>query len=158
MGSFNKVILLGRLTRDPKLSYLPSQTAVCEFSVATSRTYKKQDGSKGEESCFTDCNIVGIRAEVINQYFKKGDPIFVEGRLKLDTWKAQDGSNRSKLRVFVENFEFVGGKGGQGGPQGGQGESQGGQGFAQQNQASQYTKMRTQQQTQETSTSKPESP
>lgn len=125
MSNFNKVILLGRLTRDPQLSYLPSNTPVVEFSVATSRTFKKQDGSQGEEVCFTDCNMFGKRAEVVNKYLHKGDPIFVEGRLKLDTWQAQDGSKRSKLRVFVENFEFVGGRrdGGQQG-QGGDGARQ----------------------------------
>lgn len=104
----NRVIIAGRLTRDPQMSYLPSNTAVIEFSIATSRTFKKQDGSQGEEVCFTDCQMFGKRAEVINKYFHKGEPIFVEGRLKLDTWQAQDGSKRSKLRVFVENFEFVG--------------------------------------------------
>ncbi|MCF7955067.1 MAG: single-stranded DNA-binding protein [Phycisphaerae bacterium] len=127
MSNFNKVILLGRLTRDPQLSYLPSNTAVVEFSVATSRTFKKQDGSQGEEVCFTDCNMFGKRAEVVNKYLHKGDPIFVEGRLKLDQWQAQDGSKRSKLRVFVENFEFVGGSrqgGGQQGQGGGYGQQQ----------------------------------
>ena len=109
MASFNKVILMGRLTRDPQLSYLPSQTAVVEFSLATSRTYKKQDGSQAEDVCFTDCQMFGKRAEVINKYLHKGDPLFVEGRLKFDSWQAQDGSKRSKLRVFVENFEFMGG-------------------------------------------------
>lgn len=107
--NFNKVILLGRLTRDPQLSYLPSQTAVVDFSIANSRTFKKQDGSKGEETCFVDCQMFGKRAEVINKYLKKGDPLFVEGRLKFESWQAQDGSKRSKLKVFVENFEFVGG-------------------------------------------------
>jgi single-strand DNA-binding protein len=110
MSGFNKVILMGNLTRDPQLSFLPTNTPVCEFSIATSRTFKKQDGSQGEETCFTDCKIFGKRAEVINQYFKKGEPILVEGRLKLDQWQAQDGSKRSKLSVFVESFEFVGGK------------------------------------------------
>ena len=109
MASFNKVILMGNLTRDPQLSYLPSQTAVVEFSLATNRTYKKQDGSQGEEVCFADCQMFGKRAEVINKYLHKGDPLFVEGRLKFDSWQAQDGSKRSKLRVFVENFEFMGG-------------------------------------------------
>lgn len=109
MSSFNKVILMGTLTRDPNLSFLPSNTPVIEFSIATNRTFKKQDGSKGEEVCFTDCQMFGKRAEVVNKYFQKGSPIFVEGRLKFDQWQAQDGSKRSKLRVFVENFEFVGG-------------------------------------------------
>jgi single-strand DNA-binding protein len=108
MASYNKVILMGNITRDPQLSYLPSQTPVVEFAIATNRRYKKQDGSQGEDVCFTDCQMFGKRAEVVNKYFKKGDPIFVEGRLKFDSWQAQDGSKRSKLRVFVENFEFVG--------------------------------------------------
>lgn len=110
MSSLNKVLLMGNLTRDPQLSYLPSQTPVCEFGLAVNRTYKKQDGSQGQDVCFVDCQIFGKRAEVINKYFSKGMPIFVEGRLKFDSWQAQDGSKRSKLRVFVENFEFIGSK------------------------------------------------
>ena len=109
MASYNKVILMGNLTRDPQLSYLPSQTAVVEFSLATNRKYKKQDGSQGEEVCFTECKMFGKRAEVINKYLHKGDQLFVEGRLKYESWQAQDGSKRSKLCVFVENFEFMGG-------------------------------------------------
>jgi len=128
MASFNKVILMGNMTRDPQLSYLPSNTAVVEFGLAVNRTYKKQDGSQGEEVCFVDCQMFGRRAEVINKYVHKGDPFFVEGRLKFDSWQAQDGSKRSKLRVFVENFEFVSGgqRGGGGGQQGG-GQQYGGQ-------------------------------
>lgn len=101
-------MLIGNMTRDPQLSYLPSQTPVVEFGIATTRKFKKQDGSQGEETCFVDCQMFGKRAEVINQYFKKGDPIFVEGRLKFDSWTTQDGAKRSKLRVFAENFEFLG--------------------------------------------------
>ncbi len=108
MANYNKVILIGNLTREPQLSYLPNQTSVVEFCLAANRKYKKQDGSQGEEVCFVDCQMFGKRAEVVNKYFKKGDPIFVEGRLKFDQWNAQDGSKKSKLRVFVENFEFVG--------------------------------------------------
>jgi single-strand DNA-binding protein len=113
MANLNKVMLIGNMTRDPQLSYLPSQTPVVEFGLAMTRKYKKQDGSQGEETCFVDCQMFGKRAEVVNQYFKKGDPIFVEGRLKFDSWTGQDGSKRSKLRVFVENFEFLGKGGGQ---------------------------------------------
>ena len=120
MASLNKVMLIGNLTRDPQLSYLPSQTAVVEFGLAINRTFRKQDGSQGEETCFVDCQMFGKRAEVINQYVKKGDPLFVEGRLKFDSWQAQDGSKRSKLRVFVENFEFLG-KGSSGRQNSGQG-------------------------------------
>jgi len=110
MANFNKVILLGNLTRDPQLSYLSNHTAVVEFGLAVNRTYKKQDGSQGKETCFVDCQMFGKRAEVINKYLHKGDQLFVEGRLRFDSWQAQDGSKRSKLRVFVENFEFIGGK------------------------------------------------
>ena len=120
MANLNKVMLIGNMTRDPQLSYLPSQTPVVEFGIATTRKFKKQDGSQGEETCFVDCQMFGKRAEVINQYFKKGDPIFVEGRLKFDSWTAQDGAKRSKLRVFVESFEFLG-KGGGGRQNSGQG-------------------------------------
>ena len=108
MANYNKVILIGNLTREPQLSYLPSQTSVCEFGMAINRVFKKQDGSEGKETCYVDCQMFGKRAETVNKYFKKGDPIFVEGRLKFDQWNAQDGSKKSKLRVFVENFEFVG--------------------------------------------------
>jgi single-strand DNA-binding protein len=107
MSGFNKVILMGNMTRDPQLSYLPSNTPVVEFSIATSRTFKKQDGTQGEEVCFTDCQMFGKRAEVVSKYFNKGSKILVEGRLKFDQWDAQDGAKRSKLRVFVENFDFI---------------------------------------------------
>ena len=109
MASFNKVMLLGNLTRDPQLSYLPSQTAVVEIGMAVSRKFKKQDGTQGEEVCFVDCQMFGKRAEVINKYLHKGDPLFIEGRLKFDSWQAQDGTKRNKLRVLIENFEFIGG-------------------------------------------------
>jgi single-strand DNA-binding protein len=112
MASLNKVLLMGNLTRDPQLSYLPSQTPVVEFGMAMSRKYKKQDGSMAEDTCFVDCRLFGKRAEVVNKYFKKGEPIFVEGRLQFDQWQAQDGTKKSKLRVFVENFEFIGKGGG----------------------------------------------
>lgn len=117
MASYNKVILLGNLTRDPQLSFLPSQTPVVELSIATNRKFKKQDGSQGEEVCFTDCTMFGKRAEVLNKYVHKGDQLFIEGRLKFETWKDKEGKNRSKLRVLIENFEFMGGKQGEGKPQ-----------------------------------------
>lgn len=102
---------MGNLTRDPELRYLPnSQTAVVDIGLATTRKWVGKDGQQNEETCFVDCTIFGKRAEVINKYFKKGSPIFIEGYLKLETWKAQDGSNRSKLKVVIENFEFIGGK------------------------------------------------
>ncbi|MFA7236462.1 MAG: single-stranded DNA-binding protein [Phycisphaeraceae bacterium] len=115
MANFNKVILIGNLTRDPQLSYLPNQTPVVELGMAVNRRFKKQDGEQGEEVTFVDLRIFGRRAEVLNQYCKKGDPLMVEGRLHLDRWQDKDGGNRSKMVVMIENFEFIGGRGGSGG-------------------------------------------
>lgn len=135
MANFNKVLLIGNLTRDPQLSYLPSQTAVAEFGLAVNRTWTGKDGEKKEDTCFVDCRVFGKQAETINKYLSKGRPVFVEGRLDFDTWTAQDGSKRSKHRVTVENFQFLGSGGGSGGSGGGQysggqggGGYQGGQG------------------------------
>ena len=109
MPNFNKVMLIGHLTRDPQLSYTPNQTAIVDFGLAVNRKWKGQDGSERDETCFVDCSMFGKRAEVVNKYCKKGNPLFVEGRLTFDSWQAQDGSKRSKLKVTVENFEFLGG-------------------------------------------------
>jgi len=117
MASFNKVILMGNLTRDPQLRFLPSQTPVVEIGLAVNRRFKKQDGSQGEEVCFIDCCGFGKTAENINKFFTKGRSILIEGRLQLDTWQAQDGAKRSKHRVFIENFQFVDSR--SGGPGGG---------------------------------------
>jgi single-strand DNA-binding protein len=125
MSSYNKIILLGNMTRDPQMSYLPSGTAVVDFGLATNRRWSGQDGQLKDETCFVDCRIFGKRAEVVQRYFKKGSPIFVDGRLTFDSWTAQDGTKRSRHRVTVENFEFVSG-GGSGAAGGGQGGSQGG--------------------------------
>ena len=108
MANFNKVLLMGNLTRDPQLSYLPSETAVVDFGLAVNRRWTGQDGSQRNETCFVDCRMFGKRAEVINKYCKKGNPLLVEGRLTFDSWTAQDGTRRSKHRVTVENFEFLG--------------------------------------------------
>jgi len=120
MANFNKVLLMGNLTRDPQLSYTPNQTAVVDFGLATNRRWTGQDGSQREETCFVDCRMFGKRAEVVNKYCRKGNSLFVEGRLTFDSWEAQDGSKRSKLRVTVENFEFIGGPNQGGQNQGGQ--------------------------------------
>ena len=120
MAGFNKVLLMGNLTRDPQLSYTPNQTAVVDFGVATNRRWTGQDGQQHDETCFVDCRAFGRMAENINKYFKKGRPIFLEGRLTFDSWTAQDGSKKSKLRVTVENFTFLPGTGAGGGPQGDQ--------------------------------------
>ena len=108
MANLNRILLMGNLTRDPQLSYLPSQTPVVEFGLATNRKYKTKEGEQKEEVCFVDCRCYGRQAETINKFFRKGRPIFIEGRLQLDTWTSQDGQRRSKHRVFVESFQFLG--------------------------------------------------
>jgi single-strand DNA-binding protein len=112
MASFNKILLMGNLTRDPQLSYTPSQTAVVDFGLATNRKWNAPDGAQRDETCFVDCRAFGKMAENINKFFKKGRPIFVEGRLSFDQWTGQDGVKRSKHRVTVENFTFLPGTGG----------------------------------------------
>ena len=107
MANYNKVMLMGNLTRDPQLSYLPSQTAVVEFGLAVNRNWTGKDGEKKEETCFVDCRAFGRTAENLNKYMSKGKPLFVEGRLTYDAWTAQDGTKRSRHRVTVENFQFI---------------------------------------------------
>ena len=109
MANFNKVLLMGNLTRDPQLSYLPSQTAVVDFGLAVNRNWTGKDGQSKTEVCFVDCRAFGRMAENINKYMKKGRLLFVEGRLTLDNWTAQDGTKRSKHRITVENCQFLGG-------------------------------------------------
>jgi single-strand DNA-binding protein len=108
MSSFNKVLLMGNLTRDPQLSYTPSQVAVVDFGIAVNRRWTGKDGTQKEETCFVDCRAFAKQAENINKYLKKGNPLFIEGRLTFDSWTAQDGTKRSKHRVTVENFRFIG--------------------------------------------------
>jgi single-strand DNA-binding protein len=123
MANFNKVILAGNLTRDPQLSYLPSGTPACEFGMAINRKWRAQNGDMKEEVCFVDLRCYGKQAEVINQYFTKGKPILVEGRLKYDQWEGKDGARKSRLTVAVDRFEFIGApsgeRGGGGGDRGG---------------------------------------
>lgn len=107
MANFNKVMLMGNITRDPELKYLPSNTAVAEFGMAINRSWTDAHGQKKEEVTFVDCSVFGKLAEVLGQYKKKGDPLFIEGRLKLEQWEAQDGSKRSKMKVIVEGFQFL---------------------------------------------------
>ena len=109
MASFNRVTLLGNLTRDPQLKQLVNAT-VAEFGMAVSRKFKSsQTGEEREEVCFVDCSAFGRSAEVINEYCRKGRSILVEGRLKYDTWDDKmGGGRRSKLSVVVENFQLLG--------------------------------------------------
>jgi single-strand DNA-binding protein len=106
MASYNKIILLGNLTRDPQLSYLPSQTPVCEIGLAVNNKWRDKDGQQREDVCFIDCRCVGKQAETLNQYMSKGRQILVEGRLELDTWES-GGQKRSKHRVWIQSFQFV---------------------------------------------------
>jgi single-strand DNA-binding protein len=111
MASYNKVILMGNLTRDVQLKHTASQ-AVADISIAVNRKFKTKDGQEREEVTYVDCECWGPRAEVIAKFFSKGKPIFIEGRLKLDSWEDKDGQKRSKLKVSIDSFEFVGGSGG----------------------------------------------
>ena len=120
MANFNKILLVGNLTKDPQLSYLPSQTAVVEFSLAVNRTWTGKDGNEKKEVCFIDCRAFAKQAETMNKYLKKGSPILIEGRLKFDSWTVQVNdkpSKRSKHSVVIEKFQFLGSGGGQGGGQ-----------------------------------------
>jgi single-strand DNA-binding protein len=115
MPSVNQVFLMGHITRDPQLKFLPSQTAVCEFGIAANRHWTK-DGEKQEEVTFVDLVAFGKQAEVINQYCKKGDLFHLRGRLKYDTWEdKQTGAKRSKLSVVVEDFQLMGNRQAEGG-------------------------------------------
>ncbi len=133
MANYNRVILMGNMTRDPQLKYLPNNTAVCEFGMAINRTWRDRDGNQREEVCFVDVAAFARQGEVINQYLSKGRPILVEGRLKYDTWTGQDGQKRSKHSVVVDSFQFVGPRegGGQGGGQGGGGYDRAQDGYGQ---------------------------
>ncbi len=114
-SSFNRVILVGNLTRDPQLSMLPSNTAVCEFGLAMNRKWRdSRTNEMREEVCFVDIRAFGRRAETINQYMKKGQSMLVEGHLRFDQWEGKDGGKRSKLYVVVDNSQFLGGPGGGG--------------------------------------------
>ena len=108
MANFNKVLLLGNLTRDPQLSYLPSQTAVVDFGLAVNRKWKGQDGTMKDETCFVDCRAFGKFAENLNKFCKKGNQLFIEGRLTFNSWTAKDGSKHSKHRITVEYFQLLG--------------------------------------------------
>ena len=108
MANFNKVILAGNLTRDPEVRYTPKGMAIAKFGLAINRTWKNEAGETKEEVTFVDIDAFGRTAEVISQYLKKGRPILVEGRLKLDQWDdKQSGQKRSRLGVVLENFQFL---------------------------------------------------
>ena len=115
MASFNKVILIGNLTRDPEVRYTPKGTAVAEIGLAVNRVYTTDAGEKREEATFVDVTLWGRTAEIAGEYLKKGRPVFIEGRLQLDTWDdKQSGQKRSKLRVVAEGMQLIGGRQGGG--------------------------------------------
>ena len=110
MASYNRVVLMGNLTRDPELRYIPSGTAVSEIGLAVNDRVKKND-QWVDEATFVDITLWGRTAEVANEYLSKGSSVLIEGRLKLDTWE-KDGQKRSKLRVVADKMQMVGGRGG----------------------------------------------
>jgi single-strand DNA-binding protein len=130
MASFNKVILVGNLTRDPEVKYLPSGSAVSEIGLAVNRSwFDKQSNQRKEEVTFVDVTLWGRTAEIAGEYLSKGRSVLIEGRLQLDTWEdKQSGQKRSKLRVVGENMTMLGSRGEGGGGGGGGGGNRGGGG------------------------------
>jgi single-strand DNA-binding protein len=125
MASFNKVILLGNLTRDPEVRYTPKGTAVTELGMAVNRVYTAENGEKREETTFVDVTLWGRTAEIAGEYLKKGRPVFIEGRLQLDTWDDKtSGQKRSKLKVVGEGLQLIGSRPG-GATGGGGGDEEG---------------------------------
>ena len=108
MASLNRVFLIGNLTRDPELRYIPSGTAVTTFSLAVNRAYVNQAGEKKEEVCFIRVVVWGRRAEVCGEFLSKGSPVFVEGRLQSRSWEDQSGQKRSTIEVVASNVQFLG--------------------------------------------------
>jgi single-strand DNA-binding protein len=122
MASFNKVILLGNLTRDPEVRYTPKGSAVCDLGLAVNRAYTLDNGEKREEVTFVDVVLWARLAEIAGEYLKKGRPVFIEGRLQLDTWDDKtSGQKRSKLRVIGETMQLLGSRPGGSGGGGGEG-------------------------------------
>lgn len=121
MANLNKVLLIGNLTRDPELRYVPSGTAVATFTLAINRVYVLQTGEKKEEVSFIRIVVWGRRAEVCGEYLSKGSPVFVEGRLQSRNWETQDGQKRSTIEVIADNVQFL--RGGPERPQGASGKA-----------------------------------
>ena len=116
MANLNKVLLMGNLTRDPEVRYTPKGTAVTELGIAVNRIYTGENGEKREEVTFVDVTVWGRTAENVGEYLRKGRPVFIEGRLQLDSWEdKQSGQKRNKLKVVADNVQFLGARGGSGG-------------------------------------------
>lgn len=129
MASYNKVLLMGNLTRDIEVRHIPSGQSVANIGLAINRKFRTQDGQDREETTFVDCEAWGRTGETMAKYLTKGRPVFIEGRLKLDQWEDKEGGKRSKLKIVVEGFEFIDSRGEGGGPNsgggGGSGEERG---------------------------------
>ena len=122
MANLNKVMLIGNLTRDPELRVTPKGTAICTFSLAVNRKFKDESGGEREEVTYVDIEAWGKSGETVSKYCTKGRPLFVEGRLRLDQWEDKTTKEkRSRMKVVLENFQFLGGGRGEGAPGGGEG-------------------------------------
>lgn len=111
MASYNRVILMGNLTRDPELKFLPSGSSVANFGIAMNEVYTdRQTGEKRETPCFVDVEAWGRQAEIVNEYLTKGNPIFIEGALKFESWETGEGTKRSRLRVKAFRIQLIGGR------------------------------------------------
>lgn len=108
--NFSKVILVGHITKDIQLLYLPSGTPCVNFSIAINRRWRDANNNLLDDVCFVDCKVYGKFAEVINKYLTKGDPLMVEGELRQDRWEGSDGKRQSRLYVYVTNFQFLSGR------------------------------------------------
>ncbi|MBK8091782.1 MAG: single-stranded DNA-binding protein [Verrucomicrobiaceae bacterium] len=128
MASYNKVMLIGNLTRDPEVRYTPKGSAVCDIGLAVNRVYTSDSGEKVEEVTFVDVVLWSKMAELAGKYLHKGRPVFIEGRLQMDSWEdKQTGQKRTRLRVVGEQMQFLGSPGDRGAPAGGGGyEDEGG--------------------------------
>ncbi len=111
MANLNKVFLIGNLTRDPELRYIPSGTAVANFGLAINRIYNTSSGEKKQEVCFVKVVVWGRMAEVCGEYLSKGRPVFIEGRLQYRAWEGPNGEKRSMLEVRAERVQFLGSRG-----------------------------------------------
>ncbi|HYF14678.1 MAG TPA: single-stranded DNA-binding protein [Phycisphaerales bacterium] len=122
MASYNKVLLMGNITRDIELRSTPSGQSVAKIGLAVNRHWTDQSGEKREETTFVDCDAWGKTAEIMAKYLAKGRPVFIEGRLKLDQWDDKEtGQKRSKMGVVIESFQFIDSRQGAGGGSGGEG-------------------------------------
>jgi single-strand DNA-binding protein len=127
MANLNKVMLIGNLTRDPDIKYTPKGQAIAELGLAINRRYTTESGEKREETTFVDVTLWGRLAEIAKEYLTKGRPVYIEGRLTLDTWDdKQTGQKRSKMRVTGDQMQLLGSRGDSGGGGGGSGSGSGG--------------------------------